>query len=190
MLTWHSQACRQKHPDKWRKECRRSLEQSEYSTRVSYLHRCEHLSIYFTSWNCSRVYINKHTFSSIHSLIHSFLFTHFYSLTYSFISIHSLINLVHIYWASTRNQLPVIPWWVETPCLLLRDFPSGGWGCSVCACVLSRFGRVQLFATPGAVAHQAHLSMGFSRQEYWGGLPFPSPGDLPNPGIKLRSPAL
>ena len=40
------------------------------------------------------------------------------------------------------------------------------------------------------VAHQAPLSMGFSRQEYWSGLPFPSPGDLPHPGIKLRSPAL
>ena len=41
-----------------------------------------------------------------------------------------------------------------------------------------------------AVAHQAPLSMGFSRQEYWSGLPFPSPGDLPNPGIKPRSPVL
>ena len=40
------------------------------------------------------------------------------------------------------------------------------------------------------VAHQAPLSMGFSRQEYWSGLPFPSPGDHPDPGIKLRSPAL
>ena len=40
------------------------------------------------------------------------------------------------------------------------------------------------------VAHQAPLSMGFSRQEYWSGLPFPSPEDLPNPGIKPRSPAL
>ena len=37
--------------------------------------------------------------------------------------------------------------------------------------------------TPGTVAHQAPLSMGFSRQEYWSGLPFPSPGDLPDPGI-------
>ena len=51
-------------------------------------------------------------------------------------------------------------------------------------------GRVCLFATPWTVAHQAPLSMGFSRQEYWSGLPFPSPGDLPNPGIKPRSPAL
>ena len=40
------------------------------------------------------------------------------------------------------------------------------------------------------VAHQAPLSMGFSRQEYWSGLPFPSPGDLPNPGIEPGSPAL
>ena len=50
--------------------------------------------------------------------------------------------------------------------------------------------RVRLFATPWTVAHQAPLSMGFSRQEYWSGLPFPSPGDLPDPGIKPRSPAL
>ena len=44
--------------------------------------------------------------------------------------------------------------------------------------------------TPWAVAHQAPLSMGFSKQEYWSGLPFPAPGDLPDPGIKPRSPAL
>ena len=50
--------------------------------------------------------------------------------------------------------------------------------------------RVQLLATPWTVAHQAPLSMGFSRQEYWSGLPFPSPGDLPDPGIEPRSPTL
>ena len=50
--------------------------------------------------------------------------------------------------------------------------------------------RVRLFATPWTVAYQAPLSTGFSRQEYWSGLPFPSPGDLPNPGIEPRSPAL
>ena len=50
--------------------------------------------------------------------------------------------------------------------------------------------HVQLFGTPWTVAHQAPLSMGFSRQEYWNGLPFPSSGDLPNPGIEPRSPAL
>ena len=50
--------------------------------------------------------------------------------------------------------------------------------------------RVQFFVTPWTVAHQAPLSVGFSRQEYWSGLPFPSPGDLPDPGIELGSPAL
>ena len=50
--------------------------------------------------------------------------------------------------------------------------------------------RVRLFATPWTVAYQAPPSMGFSRQEYWNGLPFPSPGDLPDPGIEPRSPAL
>ena len=50
--------------------------------------------------------------------------------------------------------------------------------------------HVQLFATPRTVAYQASPSMGFSRQEYWSGLPFPSPGDLPNPGIEPGSPAL
>ena len=50
--------------------------------------------------------------------------------------------------------------------------------------------RVRLFATPWTIACQAPPSMGFSKHEYWSGLPFPSPGDLPNPGIKPRSPAL
>ena len=50
--------------------------------------------------------------------------------------------------------------------------------------------RVQLFETPWTVAHQAPPSMGFSRQEYWSGLLFPSPGDLPDPGIEPRSPTL
>ena len=49
---------------------------------------------------------------------------------------------------------------------------------------------VRLFATPWTVAYQASPSMGFSRQEYWSGLPFPSPGDLPDPGIEPRSPTL
>ena len=49
--------------------------------------------------------------------------------------------------------------------------------------------HVQLFATPWTVAYQAPPSMGFSRQEYWSGLPFPPPGDLPDPGIKPGSPA-
>ena len=62
-----------------------------------------------------------------------------------------------------------------------------------CVCVLSCFSHVWLFATLWTAANQAPLSMGFSRQEYWRGFPFPPPGDLPDPGIKpmsFKSPAL
>ena len=55
--------------------------------------------------------------------------------------------------------------------------------CSMLSCV-------QLFVTPWTVVHQAPLSMVFFRQEYWSGLPFPTPGDLPDPGIKPMSSAL
>ena len=67
-----------------------------------------------------------------------------------------------------------------------------GWGAAHCVCMLSRFSRVQLFVTLWTVAWQTTLSFGFSRQEYWSGLPCPPPRDLPNPGIKptsLTSPA-
>ena len=56
--------------------------------------------------------------------------------------------------------------------------------------MLSYFSCVQLFATAWTVACQAPLSLGFSRQEYWSGLPCLSPGDLPDPGIEPRSPEL
>ena len=55
------------------------------------------------------------------------------------------------------------------------------------ACMLSRFSHVRFFATLWTIAHQAPLSMGFPRQEYWSGLPLPSPGDLPNPGVEPMS---
>ena len=70
-------------------------------------------------------------------------------------------------------------------CLLCISFTA------VWACVLSR--QVRLLVTLWTIAHQAPLSMGFSRQEYWSGLPCPPPGDLPNLGIQpksLTSPAL
>ena len=57
-------------------------------------------------------------------------------------------------------------------------------------CVLSCYSCIPLFVTLWTVAYQAPLSMGFSKQEYWSGLPFPSPGDLPDPGIEPGSPAL
>ena len=55
------------------------------------------------------------------------------------------------------------------------------------ACVLNQFSCVRLFVTLWTVAHQTPLSLGFSRQEYWSGLPCPPPVDLPNPGIKPTS---
>ena len=71
---------------------------------------------------------------------------------------------------------------------LLKEHPI-----QMCVCVHSLCTCVWLFVTPWTVAHQAPLSMGFSRQEYWSGLPCPPPGDLPKPGIEpgsLMSPAL
>ena len=71
---------------------------------------------------------------------------------------------------------------------IVRSVPSPGAHVMLC-----RFRRVQLSATLRTVAHQAPLSMGFSRQEYWRGFPCPSPGDLPDQGIEpasLASPAL
>ena len=62
-------------------------------------------------------------------------------------------------------------------CLGLQTFGGGSLVAKLCPTL----------ATPWTVAGQASLSMGFSRQEYWSGLPFPSPGDLPNPGIEPRS---
>ena len=58
----------------------------------------------------------------------------------------------------------------------------------MCCAVLSHFSRVWLFSTLWTVAHQTPLSMGFFRQEYWSGLPFPPPGDLPDPRIEPTSP--
>ena len=56
--------------------------------------------------------------------------------------------------------------------------------------MLSHSSRVRLSVTPWTVAHKAPMSMEFSRQKYWSGLPFPSPGDLPDPGMEPRSPPL
>ena len=71
-----------------------------------------------------------------------------------------------------------------------KGFPGGTSGKESEKKKVKSLSHVRLFATPWTVAHQAPPSMGFSRQEYWGGLPFPSPGDLPHPGIKPRSPTL
>ena len=95
-------------------------------------------------------------------------------------------------WLKTLQIFPSISSW-ETPfltlkleILLLCQVSTAVFQSCVCVCVCVRvLSHVQLFDTPWSAAHQAPPSMGFSRQEYWSGLPFPSPGDLPDPGIKL-----
>ena len=77
----------------------------------------------------------------------------------------------------------------ETQCVLYEITRRKGpllvsW---LCMLLLSHFSHVQLCGTLWTVALQAPLSMGFSRQEYWSGLPRPPPGDLPNPGIETMS---
>ena len=91
-------------------------------------------------------------------------------------------------------------YWSGLPFPSPGDLPNPGielksllYVCISLACMLSHFSCVLLFVTPWTVACQAPLSMGFSRQEYWSGLPCPPPKDLPNPGIKptcVMSPAL
>ena len=71
-----------------------------------------------------------------------------------------------------------------------RCLPLGRKAMTKLLLLLSHFSRVRLCATPEMAAHQAPPSLVFSRQEHWSGLPFPSPGDLPDPGIEPRSPAL
>ena len=71
--------------------------------------------------------------------------------------------------------------------LYIISFKPSQQPCCIYVCVLSHFGCVLIFVTPWAIAGQAPLSMGVSRQEYWSGLPCPAPGDLPNPGIEPTS---
>ena len=73
--------------------------------------------------------------------------------------------------------------WLQSECMHAQLSPT----LHVCAFVLS---HVLLFVTPWTAAHKAPLSMGFFRQEYWSGLPFPFPGDLPKLGLEITSPAL
>ena len=77
--------------------------------------------------------------------------------------------------------------------ILVEWIPMQDYGVIMRMCVLSHFSHVRLFMTLWTIARQAPLSMGFSRQEYWSGLPCPPPGDLPDPGIEpisLISPVL
>ena len=100
-----------------------------------------------------------------------------YKLSLTLTILLIIIGFVTIYHMQTLAKPQWYQWTVRTTLWL-------------CACVPSSFSRVWLFATPWSVAHQAALSMGFPRWEYWSGLPCPPPGDLPDPGIEPLSPAL
>ena len=89
----------------------------------------------------------------------------------------------------TPVSFSVLSWKMEMLVIMqmLKDYCVSLLIARSCMCVLS---CVWLFVTPWTVACQAPRSMGFSRQEYWGGLPLPPPGDLPDPGTEPMSPAL
>ena len=102
------------------------------------------------------------------------------SVRWYFIVVSSALALIHICKGQgLRSGMPgmyiVLQHWEWRVCVCV----------CVCVCAWS-FSHVQLFETPWTVAHQAPLSMEFFRQEYWSGLPFPPPGDLPNPGIEPK----
>ena len=76
----------------------------------------------------------------------------------------------------------------ESPLLISQQVPAVKQEAGMCACQIASV--MSNSATPWTLAHQAPLFMGFSRQEYWSGLPCPPPGDLPDPGIEPTSPSL
>ena len=133
----------------------------------------------------------KH-FSGVDGRFSQFSFLHLLRLSHDFSFLLSTLNYIDFL---MLNQ-PCIPSRRTTRhmyhifyilCLIFLNFIYN-FCISVHACV--GVCSVWLFATLWTIAGQASLSMGFSRQEYWSGVPFPSPGDFPNPGIKPRCPAL
>ena len=88
-----------------------------------------------------------------------------------------------------KNSTMIILWSSSIWCFNLEKWKSSISGCLMKVKV-KPLSRIGLFAIPSTVIYQVSPSMRFSRQEYWSGLPFPSPGDLPNPGIEPRSLAL
>ena len=101
----------------------------------------------------------------------------------------SSIHAIHVHSLWQPCFPSFAPWHQESDWQFLPKAPF----LFKCACMLSHFSCVWLFANLDTVSHQAPLSMGFSRQKYRGGLPCPPPGNLPNPGIEpmsLRSPAI
>ena len=100
--------------------------------------------------------------------------------------VHLLLMPSRALWGSWAWRLFCPPFHVgKTPAsMTFSEFQRSEW------IEVKLLSRVWLFATLSTVAYQAPLSMGFSKQEYWSGLPFPSPGDLPDPGVEPGSPGL
>ena len=125
------------------------------------------------------------------------------SLTFLFNSADLLITFVQWqFWCWYSTETPLEPWGQSKNWNNLLDTPnqnpyfnaqnvvsSLSWAFFACVHV-QLLSHIQLLGTLSTVTFQASLSMGFSRQEYWSGLPFPSAGDLPDPGIESASPAL
>ena len=89
-----------------------------------------------------------------------------------------------------QSSCPLKSSWKRGHTLYRKTAPTQGPSHTPMKVKMKSLSRVRLFATRWTVAYQAPPSMGFSRQEYWSGLPFPSPGDLPDPGIEPGSPTL
>ena len=127
--------------------------------------------------------------SFFHVYVQAFVCTSFSFLWGIYLGAESL-HLIETLLSHVRNHPTIF----QSSCTILQQFiPStmyGGFNFSTSFCCFQSLSRVQLFATPWTVSRQAPLSMGFSRQEYWSGLPFPSPGDVPDPGIEPTCPAL
>ena len=93
-------------------------------------------------------------------------------------------------WAFMTAKFTIAKWWKPPPYPSEDEWINKMWYIHTGYSEVKSLSRVWLFATPWTVTYKAPPSMGFSRQEYWSGLPFPSPGDLPDPGVEPRSPAL
>ena len=105
--------------------------------------------------------------------------------------IWSMVNIVHVvYFQEVCSKLMLLGFrFIRIVCMYWKSTLCQIHSLTfiMCSAVLSHFSCVQLFATLWTVAHQAPLPIGFSWQEYWSGLSFPFPGDLPNPGMEPAS---
>ena len=97
-------------------------------------------------------------------------------------------DCMYISWIGTQQtrlqHLLISPPWIPLDDYLIIYLSLFIYMCVCAACLITHFSRGQLCVTPWTVAYQVLLSMGFSRQEYWRGLPCPPPGDFPDPGIE------